>query len=215
MTARCPDDQTITGTLVDLVPLAPEHAAALWAAANGGDPHLWDYLPYGPFPDHAAFAAWLSSCAASLDPRFYAIVPQATGQAAGVLALMRCEPDHGVIEIGHVWFGAGLQRTAEATDAVYAAGRHAFATLGHRRLEWKCNADNARSMAAAERFGFTYEGTFRQHMIIKGRNRDTAWFSMLDHEWPAIDAAFQRWIAPENRGADGQQRQSLAALRTL
>ena len=130
-----------------------------------------------------------------------------------MLALMRCDPDHGVIEIGHVWFGAALQRTAAATDAVYAAARHAFETLGHRRLEWKCNAENGRSMAAAERFGFIYEGTFRQHMIVKGQNRDTAWFSMLDGEWPTVDAGFQRWIAPENMLTDGTQRQSLAVIR--
>ncbi len=130
-----------------------------------------------------------------------------------MLALMRCDPEHGVIEIGHVWFGAALQRTASATDAVYAAARQAFEVLGHRRLEWKCNAQNARSIAAAERLGFTYEGTFRQHMIVKGQNRDTAWFSMLDGEWPAVDAAFQRWMAPENTMPDGAQRQSLAALR--
>ena len=130
-----------------------------------------------------------------------------------MVSFMRMVPAMGVIEIGHIWFGAGLQRTAQATEAIYVLARTAFDELGNRRLEWKCNALNGRSRRAAERLGFTYEGIFRQHLVVKGRNRDTAWFSMLDGEWPAAKAAFEQWLAPENRDLDGRQRRSLAELR--
>jgi RimJ/RimL family protein N-acetyltransferase len=126
---------------------------------------------------------------------------------------MRMEPAHGVIEIGHIWFGAPLQRTPAATETIYVLARHAFDVLGNRRLEWKCDAANARSRRAAVRFGFTYEGVFLQHMIVKGRNRDTAWYAMLDGEWPRIRAAFERWLAPESFDAAGRQRARLADLR--
>jgi RimJ/RimL family protein N-acetyltransferase len=126
---------------------------------------------------------------------------------------MRVDPAHGTIEIGNVWFGAALQRTPQATEAIFLLVAYAFDVLGHRRLEWKCDAANARSRAAAARFGFTYEGTFRQHMVVKGRNRDTAWFALLDHEWPAVRAAFVAWLAPANFDADGAQRRTLAQER--
>jgi RimJ/RimL family protein N-acetyltransferase len=131
-----------------------------------------------------------------------------------MIAYARIAPERGRTEIAHVWFGAALQRTPGATEAVYLLARHAFADLGNRRLEWKCHSLNARSRRAAERFGFTYEGTFRQDLVVKGRNRDTAWFSLLDGEWPAADAAFRAWLAPENFDADGRQRRGLAELRT-
>ena len=143
---------------------------------------------------------------------FFALVERAAGTAAGVASYMRIEPQHGCIEIGNIWFGAALQRTPAATEAIHLLARHAFTTLGNRRLEWKCDARNARSRAAAERFGFTFEGVFRQHMIIKGRNRDTAWYSILDGEWPEIDAGFSRWLAPENFDAQDRQRERLADL---
>ncbi len=126
---------------------------------------------------------------------------------------MRITPEHGVIEIGHIWFGTALQRTPAATEAIYLLARHAFDDLGYRRFEWKCNAQNAPSCRAAERFGFTFEGIFRQHQIVKGRNRDTAWYSIVDGEWPAVGAGFERWLAPENFDDDGRQRRSLAELR--
>jgi RimJ/RimL family protein N-acetyltransferase len=214
--ARRPDASTLAGARVRLEALdAARHAGELFEALQGPDPdpHLWDHLPYGPFADAAGLRAHLEQQERSGDPRFYAVVDQADGRARGVAALMRTDEANGSIEIGHVWFGPALQRTPQATEAIHLMARHAFGDLGHRRLEWKCDAANARSQAAARRFGFTFEGVFRQHMIVKGRNRDTAWFSMLDGEWPAIDAAFRAWLAPENFDAAGRQRASLAELR--
>ncbi len=219
--ARVPDATPIVGGRVVLERLdAGRHGDGLYAAAHGegADPRLWDYLPYGPFADdREGFARHLDSQAASTDPYFYAVVDvtdPAHPQAAGVVSFLRVEPAHGVIEIGHVWFGGPLQRTPQATEAIFLLARHAFEVLGHRRLEWKCNNANARSKAAAVRFGFTAEGVFRQHMVIKGHNRDTAWFSILDREWSAVGAGFAAWLAPENFDAQGRQRASLASLRT-
>ncbi|HEY6761396.1 MAG TPA: GNAT family protein [Baekduia sp.] len=215
--AGVPDGVTrLVGVRVVLEPLdADRHGDDLFAAAtDGGDPLLWRYLGYGPFDgDRPGFDAHLREQAASADPRFYAVVDVWSGRALGVVSFLRIEPAHGVIEIGHIWFGAELQRTPQATETVYLLARHAFEALGHRRLEWKCDAANARSQAAARRFGFTYEGTFRQHQLVKGRNRDTAWFSLLDREWPAAQAAFEAWLAPENFDDDGRQRASLQTLR--
>ncbi len=212
-----PDATPLVGEHVVLQRLdVARHGDALYAAAHGegADLRLWEYLPYGPFDgDRAGFLAHLSSQAPSTDPCFYAVVDAGSGAAAGVLSLMRIDPDNGTIEIGHVWFGASLQRTPQATEAIFLLARHAFEVLGYRRLEWKCDDANARSRAAALRFGFTAEGVFRQHMVIKGRNRDTAWFSILDGEWPAVGAAFRAWLAPENFDAEGRQRASLSALR--
>jgi RimJ/RimL family protein N-acetyltransferase len=212
--ARAPGPEPLVGARVRLEPLrATRHGRALYAAAREGDAALWDYLPYGPFADEAAFLAWLHVQETSADPRFYAVVDGADGRAGGLVSFMRMAPEHGVIEIGHIWFGAALQRTPQATEAIFLLARAAFEALGHRRLEWKCDAANARSRAAAERFGFIYEGTLRQHLIVKGHNRDTAWFSILDGEWPAVRAAFVAWLAPENFDGAGRQRRSLADLR--
>jgi RimJ/RimL family protein N-acetyltransferase len=209
--ATCPTHRPLPGTRVRLEPLDPQrHADDLLAAASG-DPRLWDYLPYGPFADAEGLHGWLAERALSPDPLFLTIVDTATGRAAGVVSYLRMEPEHGCIEIGHIWFGAPLQRTPAATETIYLLARHAFDDLGNRRLEWKCDAANGRSRRAAERFGFTFEGVFRQHMIVKGRNRDTAWFSLLDGEWPAVRAAYEAWLSPENFGADGRQRSPLAA----
>jgi RimJ/RimL family protein N-acetyltransferase len=197
------------GARVRLERLSPDHSAALHAAAQG-DPVLWHYLPYGPFADAASYAAWIASDASADDPLFYAIVGEAP---LGVASYLRIDPPHGSIEIGHIWFGAALQRTPAATEAIYLLAREAFDGLGNRRLEWKCDAANARSRRAAERFGFTFEGVFRQHMIVKGRNRDTAWYSIVDGEWPRVRAAFQAWLAPENFDAAGGQRRGLAEIR--
>ena len=214
MYARPPARETLQGRLVRLEPVDPErHASDLYAAGRAGDPELWTYLGYGPFADEAAMRAHLAAQAASRDPLFLAVVDEATGRARGVVSYLRMEPEHGVIEIGHIWFGAELQRTPQATETIYVLARHAFEDLGNRRLEWKCDAANARSRRAAARFGFTFEGVFRQHMIVKDRNRDTAWFSMLDAEWPAVRAAFEAWLDPANFDADGRQRRSLAELR--
>jgi RimJ/RimL family protein N-acetyltransferase len=215
--AGVPDATTaLRGERVTLAPLsAVRHGDDLFAAAtDGADPALWKYLAYGPFDgDRPAFDAHLREQESSTDPRFYAVVDAAgSGRAVGVVSYLRVEPAHGVIEIGHIWFGAALQRTPAATEVVYMLARHAFDGLGHRRLEWKCDAANARSRAAATRFGFTFEGIFRQHMIVGGRNRDTAWFSLLDREWPPVRAGFEAWLAPGNFDAGGVQRASLASL---
>jgi RimJ/RimL family protein N-acetyltransferase len=209
-----PDRSVIPGTRVRLEPLDPARHAADLHAASLGDPRLWDHLPYGPFADVEALREHLARQAASEDPLFFAVVDAETGRAAGVVTYMRIEPAHGCIEIGHIWFGGPLQRTPAATETIYLLARHAFDDLGNRRLEWKCDAANARSRRAAERFGFTFEGVFRQHQIVKGRNRDTAWYAMLDGEWPAIRAAFETWLAPENFGPDGVQRRSLEQVRS-
>lgn len=205
--ARCPAPEALAGDGVTLEPLAERHADELHAA--GRDEAIWSYLPYGPWPEAAEWSAWVAGAARSRDPWFYAVRPHALGSAAGVVSFLRCEPAHGVIEIGHIWFGSGLARTTAATEAILLLARHAFEDLGHRRLEWKCNAANEASKRAAVRFGFTYEGTFRQHMVVKGANRDTAWFSITDAEWPARRAAYERWLDPANFDADGRQRAPL------
>jgi RimJ/RimL family protein N-acetyltransferase len=210
--ARRPDRTPLQGPHVRLEPIDPSrHQIALFVAA--GEPAIWEYLPYGPFEDEAALAAQLASNAASQDPLFYAIIDLRDGRAGGVASYLRITPEHGVIEIGHIWFGLGLQRTREATEAIFLLARHAFDDLGYRRLEWKCNAANGASRKAAERFGFTFEGVFRQHQIVKGRNRDTAWYAILDHEWPAIRGSFEAWLDDDNFDETGRQRRRLADLR--
>ncbi|MBD9413359.1 GNAT family N-acetyltransferase [Pseudomonas sp. PDM16] len=189
------------------------HGDDLWQELQGPDPALWDYLPYGPFTERTAFDAWLAGNADSHDPQFHAVVEQTSGRALGLIAYLRITPKDGCIEIGHVAFGGTMQRTPGTTEAVFLLARHAFDDLGYRRFEWKCNARNARSKRAAERFGFVYEGLFRQHMVVKGESRDTAWYAMIDSEWPACRTAFQRWLAVDNFDAEGQQRHRLEALR--
>jgi RimJ/RimL family protein N-acetyltransferase len=202
----------LRGDRVSLEPLDPaRHADALAESADVD--RVWAYLPYGPFAERAAFDDYLAALAASEDPLAYAIVDPAASAARGVCTFLRIEPAHGAIEIGHIWMSPALQRTREATEAIFLLARHAFEALGNRRLEWKCNALNAASCRAAERFGFTYEGTFRQAQVIKGRNRDTAWYSMLDREWPAIRAGFAAWLDDANFDAQGRQRARMADLR--
>ena len=209
-----PPHEPLQGRLIRLEPLdAARHGDDLWQELQGPDPALWDYLPYGPFAERAAFDAWLAGHADGRDPQCYAVVEQTGGRALGLLAYLRITPKDGCIEIGHIAFGAALQRTPGASEAVFLLARHAFGELGYRRLEWKCNARNARSMRAAERFGFSYEGLFRQHMIVKGENRDTAWFSIIDDEWPACRTAFERWLATDNFDAEGRQKRRLEELR--
>ena len=184
------------------------HSQALWQAMKD-DLSLWTYLAVGPFSDQPSFQQWVEERAVLLDPYAYAVVDKANGQATGIVTLMEIRPAARVIEMGSIVYSRALQRTPAATEAQYLVARYVFDDLRYRRYEWKCNALNQPSRAAALRLGFTYEGIFRQHMIIKGRNRDTAWFAMLDSEWPAVRAAFERWLAPENFDADGKQKTSL------
>ena len=186
---------------------AAADAEALYAASR--DPGIWTYLPYGPYASAGDMQRDLEAFAASDDPLFFTIE---TDGPAGVASYLRITPEHGAIEIGHIWFGTRLQRTTAATEAIYLLARHAFDELGYRRLEWKTNALNAPSRRAAVRFGFTFEGVFRKQQVVKGRNRDTAWYSMLDDEWPRIRQAFESWLAPENRDDAGRQLSPLASF---
>lgn len=210
-----PEKRTLPGRYIDLVPLdVARHGDDLWEALQGpeSDPVLWDYLPYGPFPERAPFDAWLAGNAASVDPQFFAVIDRASGRAVGLLSFLRIFPKDGSIEIGHIAYGRVMQRSPASTEAVYLLARLAF-ELGYRRLEWKCNALNARSMAAAKRLGFVYEGTFRQATVVKDRNRDTAWFSIIDGEWPRCQQAFEAWLDAGNFDAEGRQRARLEDLR--
>jgi len=215
--ARRPSRTTLPGRTVTLTPLDSQaHGKALYEGIQGeAGEWLWQYLFEGPFADRAAFDLHLRRIAASEDPLFLAILDNATGSAVGYASYMRIEPVHRVIEVGSILYTPRLQQTTLATEAMYLMARHVFEDLGYRRYEWKCNALNAPSRRAALRFGFTFEGVFRQHMIVKGRNRDTAWFSMLNSEWPARKANFERWLDPSNFGADGRQKVALSALNEL
>lgn len=206
-----PERVTLTGRTVRVVPLNPElHGDALFEGSSGpANDHLWDYLFEGPFPDRAAYQEHLIQKAALDDPLFFAIIDNQTQRAVGRASYLRMEPAHRVIEVGNILYTPQLQRTAGATEAMYLMARYVFEDLGYRRYEWKCNALNEPSRRAALRLGFTFEGIFRQHMIVKGRNRDTAWYSMLDSEWPQRKQAFERWLDPANFDAHGHQKSSL------
>ncbi len=210
-----PERRVHNGRYARVEPLDPAHHGDDLFAASHGDAtrtRIWDYLPYGPFPSREAFDAHLAAQAKSEDPLFFAIRPHGSAKVEGVASLMAIEPAHRSIEIGHIWLGPGLQRTPAATEALYLLIAHAMDDLGYRRMEWKCDAANAASRGAASRLGFTHEGVFYQHRIVKGRNRDTAWFSILDGEWPALRANFEVWLDPANHDDDGKQRQSLGDL---
>lgn len=207
--APAPARVVLEGRYVRLEPAGVQHAADLHRAANVVDAaERFTYLNEPP-SDPGQFRDWLAGQTMA-DPILFAIIDKAGGRALGWQQLMRIEPAHGVIEVGNVYWGPGLSRTRGATEALYLMACHVFDDLGYRRFEWKCNNDNLPSKRAAERFGFTFEGVFRQHMIQKGRNRDTAWFSMLDGEWPGRRAAFEAWLDPANFGPEGRQ---LAPLR--
>ena len=210
-----PERRVLAGRFIRLEPLdAERHGGSLWQETHGvGAAAFWQYLFDEPFADEKSLRDFLARKAASTDPLFYAIVDQATGRAVGFETLMRVDPAHRCIEVGNILYGRSLQRTPGATEAQYLLMRYVFEDLGYRRYEWKCNALNAPSRRAALRFGFSFEGVFRKHMIVRGRNRDTAWYSMLDDEWPTVKAAFERWLAPANFNAAGSQRESLTALR--
>jgi RimJ/RimL family protein N-acetyltransferase len=210
--AKRPARLTLEGRFVRLVPLQPEHAEALYEGSHGEDAErLWAYLSPAPFADRASFRNYIARSVQSEDPLFFAIL-DATGRAVGHATYMRVTPEHRVIEVGNILYTPALQRTPGGTEAMYLMARHAFEDLGYRRYEWKCNALNAPSRRAAERYGFNFEGVFRQHMIVKGLSRDTAWYAMLDTEWSARKAAFERWLAPDNFDADGRQKIGLAEL---
>lgn len=203
---KAPVATTMNGRYIRLEKLDPKrHGEDLWEALQGpqSDAQLWDYLPYGPFNDLELFYIWLDGYAISNDPLGFCVVDQHTGKAEGILSLMSIVPAHGRLEVGHVAFAASMQRTPKGTEAVYLAAKLAFGQ-GYRRVEWKCDNANLRSRRAALRFGFTEEGAFRQHMIVKGKNRDTAYFSMVDSEWPVIEHAFESWLALENQPPSGQ-----------
>jgi RimJ/RimL family protein N-acetyltransferase len=207
-----PPRAVLPGRFCRLEPLSAErHADSLFDAnALDREERMWTYLVSGPYRDRAEYRTWIEQCSASEDPLFFAIVDAALERATGIGSYLRIEPAHGVIEVGHLAFSPLLQRTPAATEAMYLMMRQAF-ELGYRRYEWKCDALNAASRRAAERLGFTYEGIFRQALVYKGRNRDTAWYSIIDSEWPAIDSAFRRWLDPANFDAQGRQRTRLAA----
>ena len=213
--ARYPSRVRLDGRYTSLEPLdATAHSDALFGATRGrGNDDLWRYLADGPFDSADAFRQEIARKAVSADAVFLAILDAARARSIGYASYMRIEPAHGVIEVGNVLFSRELQGTTGATEAMYLMARHAFENLGYRRYEWKCNALNAPSRAAALRLGFTFEGIFRQHMVIKGRNRDTAWFSMIDGEWPRLRAAFDRWLDPSNFDAQGRQRATLRSFR--
>jgi len=216
-TARpLPERKVIDGHYCRLEPLTHDHADALWdAVSSAPDGRAWTYLPVGPFAHKDDYLDHITRAAASRDPLHYAVIDKRSGLAVGSLALMRIDPKNGVIEVGHVTFSPLLQRTPLSTEAQFLLMRYVFEQLGYRRYEWKCDSFNAPSRAAAERLGFQFEGIFRQAIVYKARSRDTAWFSIMDHEWPGLRTAFERWLATENFDAEGQQLTRLQALREL
>lgn len=206
--AARPGPVTLEGRYGHVERLSSLHAVSLWPQVKDADA-IWTYIPdSGPFADEAAFRDWLARRVAAEDPYAYAIVDR-DGDAVGTAALMNINPAMRVIEVGSIIYSPALQRTPLGTEAQYLLARYAFETLGYRRYEWKCDALNASSRRAALRYGFVFEGIFRQHMIRNGRNRDTAWFSIVDGEWPARKAAFERWLSPDNFDAAGRQIESL------
>ncbi|HEY0635291.1 MAG TPA: GNAT family protein [Gammaproteobacteria bacterium] len=200
-----PAREILHGHYCRLEPLDPAcHVTDLFCVNAADDGRMWTYLPYGPFASQEEYLAWLNATCLGSDPLFYAIVDVASGRALGLTSYLRIIPEHGSLEIGHVAYSPALRRTRMATEATALLLRNAFA-LGYRRVEWKCNALNEASRAAARRLGFSFEGLFRQHVIIKGRSRDTAWYAIIDGDWPSIDAAQRRWLDPRNFDAQGEQ----------
>jgi RimJ/RimL family protein N-acetyltransferase len=210
-----PSGEPLRGDYVLLRPLDPTaDAEPLYSISHlpTGDQAIWTYLPDGPYESPAHLSETLTWAAGAEGYVFYAIEPLAMGRPLGQASYLRIEPAFGTIEIGHIWFGTELRRTTAATEAIYLLARHAFDDLGYRRLEWKCDALNEASRRAAERFGFRFEGVFLNHQIVKGRNRDTAWFAITDRDWPAVRIGFEAWLDPGNFDARGAQKHSLAAL---
>jgi len=208
-----PQRKVMTGRFCQLEPLdTGKHAEALFSAyALDAEGRNWTYLPYGPFSSYEAYRDWMDRYCAGADPLFFAVISHETGKAVGVASYLRIDPVNGVIEVGHLNFSPLMQRTPVATEAMWLMMKAAF-ELGYRRYEWKCNALNLPSRVAAQRLGFSFEGVFRQAAVNKGRNRDTAWYAAIDKEWPALNAAFQTWLSPENFDDKGRQRLSLSTL---
>ncbi len=208
-----PPREPVEGRYCRLVPIDPDaHAADLHAANLKGDtPANWTYLPYGPFSELSQYRAWMEETCLGDDPLFHTIIDLETGKAAGIASYLRITPQMGSIEVGHIHYSPLLQRKRAATEAMYLLMKRAF-ELGYRRYEWKCNALNEGSRRAAMRLGLSYEGVFRQMMVSKGRNRDSAWYAAIDKEWPVLKAAFETWLDPSNFDAEGCQHQSLSAL---
>ncbi|MBA3943291.1 MAG: GNAT family N-acetyltransferase [Herpetosiphonaceae bacterium] len=208
-----PPREPMEGRYCRVEPLDVDRHAPDLYVANSADTEqrMWTYLAYGPFADLDQYVAWLQRTCPGDDPFFHAIVDLSTSRAVGVASYLRITPASGSIEVGHIAYAPALQRTQAATEAMYLMMQRAFA-LGYRRYEWKCDALNARSRAAAQRLGFSFEGIFRQATVYKGRNRDTAWFAMIDQEWSALQRAFEQWLDSANFDANGQQRLRLAEL---
>jgi RimJ/RimL family protein N-acetyltransferase len=211
-----PPRTAMAGRFCTVAPLDPErHAAQLFAAyADDVEGRMWTYLPRGPYASLDEYRNWAEPACRADDPLVHTIIDSASGEAVGTAALMRIDPESGVIEVGSITYSPRLQRRPAGTEAMYLLMRRVFDELGYRRYEWKCNSLNAPSRAAALRYGFQYEGLFRQAQITRGRNRDTTWFSIIDNEWPALRGAFERWLDPANFDAQGRQRHSLASLRS-
>jgi RimJ/RimL family protein N-acetyltransferase len=213
--ARTPERGELRGNHVVLRPIdADRDAAQLFALSHAprGDPAIWTYLPDGPYESPDQMRQMLAWAETSEDPLYFALAPLPDEQPQGIASYLRVTPQFGVIEIGHIWFGVSLQRTTGATVAIYLLACNAFDYLGYRRLEWKCNVLNSASRRAAERFGFSFEGVFRKHQIVKGRNRDTAWYAITDEQWPAIRDGFEAWLAPANMGREARQKRALGEL---
>lgn len=209
-----PTGAILTGDYAQLEPLSAERHAALLYRAYDGQDHVWDYMPYGPFSSASQYHRWVRDHEGQADPFFYTIKNLETGAFEGVASYLRVNPGAGSIEVGHICLSPALQRTRAATEAMYLMMRWAF-DAGYRRYEWKCNALNLGSRRAAQRLGFSYEGVFRQAAVVKGRNRDTAWFATIDAEWPALKEAFDAWLSPANFDGAGQQRERLGDLTGL
>jgi RimJ/RimL family protein N-acetyltransferase len=210
-----PASAALRGAYVLVRPVdADNDATPLFSVSHppDGDPAIWTYLPDGPYESPEHLRQTLAWAEATEDALYFTLVRLADERPLGLASYLHITPEFGVLELGHVWFGVPLQRTTAATEAIYLLVRHAFDDLGYRRVEWKCNALNAASRRAAERFGFSLEGVFRNHQVVKGRNRDTAWYAITDAQWPAIRRAFDAWLAPQNMDDDGQQRRSLGDL---
>jgi len=206
-----PEPRRLLGRTLNLEPLASAQAADLYACAPAGEAdRIYRFLPEAPPPDLATVQAWVDARVGGADPMFYACRELDGGRVVGRQALMRITPDYGVIEIGNILWGPSMARTVLATEALYLTACYVFDELGYRRFEWKCDALNEPSRRAALRFGFEFEGVFRQHLWVKGRNRDTAWFAMLDRDWPRLRRGYEAWLAPGNHDAAGRQRATLA-----
>jgi RimJ/RimL family protein N-acetyltransferase len=209
-----PPRSAMAGRTCRVEPIDPATHAEQLHRANQADREgrIWTYLAYGPFGSLDDYRRWMESTCLGDDPLFHAVVDAASGQAVGVASYLRIDPPVGVIEVGHINYAPALQRSVASTEAMFLMMRRAFDELGYRRYEWKCDALNAPSRAAAERLGFMFEGIFRQATIYKGRNRDTAWYSITDQEWPRLKTAFEAWLDPVNFDAQGGQRQRLSDL---